>query len=33
MKRLENKIAVVTGASTGIGRGSAMVLASEVRTY
>ena len=29
MKRLENKIAVVTGASTGIGRGSAMVLASE----
>lgn len=29
MKRLENKIAVVTGASTGIGQGSAKVLAKE----
>ena len=29
MKRLENKIVVVTGASTGIGQGSAKVLANE----
>ncbi|MBL7573711.1 SDR family oxidoreductase [Staphylococcus saccharolyticus] len=29
MKRLENKISVVTGASTGIGQGSAKVLAKE----
>ncbi|MCO0861207.1 MULTISPECIES: SDR family oxidoreductase [Staphylococcus] len=29
MKRLENKIAVVTGASTGIGQASAKVLAQE----
>ncbi|RIL72491.1 SDR family oxidoreductase [Staphylococcus devriesei] len=29
MKRLENKIAVITGASTGIGRASAQVLADE----
>ena len=29
MKRLENKVAVVTGASTGIGQASANVLAQE----
>ena len=29
MKRLENKIAVITGASTGIGQASAKVLAKE----
>ncbi|MEJ7301400.1 SDR family NAD(P)-dependent oxidoreductase, partial [Staphylococcus caprae] len=29
MKRLENKIAVVTGASTGIGQASSKVLAQE----
>ena len=31
MKRLENKIAVITGASTGIGQASAKVLAKEGR--
>lgn len=29
MKRLENKVAVVTGASTGIGQASAIALAQE----
>ena len=29
MKRLEDKIAVITGASTGIGQASAKVLAKE----
>lgn len=29
MKRLENKIAVITGASTGIGQASAKALANE----
>ena len=29
MKRLENKVAVVTGASTGIGQSSAIALAQE----
>lgn len=29
MKRLENKITVITGASTGIGQASAKVLAKE----
>ena len=29
MRRLENKIAVITGASTGIGQASAKVLAPE----
>lgn len=29
MKRLEDKIAVITGASTGIGQASAKVLAQE----
>ena len=29
MKRLENKIAVITGASTGIGQASAKVLARK----
>ncbi|TGU93457.1 SDR family NAD(P)-dependent oxidoreductase, partial [Mesorhizobium sp. M8A.F.Ca.ET.173.01.1.1] len=29
MRRLENKIAVVTGASTGIGSASAQILAKE----
>lgn len=32
MKRLENKVAVVTGASTGIGQASANVLAKKVHT-
>ena len=29
MERLENKIAVITGASTGIGKASAVALAKE----
>lgn len=34
MKRLENKVAVVTGASTGIGQASAIALAQyKVRMY
>ena len=33
MKRLENKIVVITGASTGIGQASAKALLMKVHMY